>query len=99
MKRLIVGCEETFYYSGNVIYALSEKTFQSENINIGFVLRAGYDQYKQQVELRVYTSDGIFRDLYLNRSVMIDGTKWSLDEILQDYYKVSDSTDLMDYLE
>ena len=85
VKRLIVGCEETFYYSGNVIYALSEKTFQSENINIGFVLRAGYDQYKQQVELRVYTSDGIFRDLYLNRSVMIDGTKWSLDEILQDY--------------
>lgn len=85
IERLVVGREETFYYMGNIIYAMSKKTLQSENINIGFVLRAGYDEHESRTELRVYTSDGIFHDLYLNKTTIVDGTKWSIDKQEQEY--------------
>ena len=84
-ERLIGGRNETFYYSGNTIYSINEKTLQSDNIKIGFILRAGYDDHKTQVELRVYTSDGEFHNLYINKSLVVDGTKWSIDKLLQDY--------------
>ena len=85
MERLIGGRNETFYYSGNTIYSMSEETLQSDNINIGFVLRTGYDDHKTQVELRVYTSDGEFRNLYMSKAIVVDGTKWSIDKLLQNY--------------
>lgn len=85
VKRLVAGTTETFYYSENTIYAMGNKTLQSEKINIGFVLRTKYDRHNSRVELRVYVSDGVFYDLYLNKSIVVDGTKWSIEKLEQDY--------------
>lgn len=85
VKRLVAGTTETFYYSENTIYAMGKKTLQSEKINIGFVLRTKYDRHNSRVELRVYVSDGVFYDLYLNKSIVVDGTKWSIEKLEQDY--------------
>ncbi len=87
--KIKTGRQYNFYSADGVLFIARDDNISGDADKTGFILRMNGDKvFCGEVEFRIYTSDGLFGDYYIDRKTEIDGSKKDVKNIIEntDYY-------------